>query len=59
MSKKVLQIYEIGQELPTEDDGFVNVDLTKYKSKYKIEKEIPHGLTKVQEEIWRLQNKKK
>ena len=59
MSKKVLQIYEIGQELPTEDDGFVNVDLTRYKSKYKIEKEIPHGLTKVQEEIWRLQNKKK
>ena len=59
MSKKVLQIYEIGQELPTEDDGFVNVDLTKYKSKYKIEKEIPHGLTKVQEEIWRLENRKK
>tara|TARA_B100001167_G_C16655416_1_gene250659 strand:+ start:376 stop:555 length:180 start_codon:yes stop_codon:yes gene_type:complete len=59
MSKKVLQIYEIGQELPTEDDGFVNVDLTRYKSKYKIEKEIPHGLTKVQEEIWRLENRKK
>ena len=59
MSKKVLQIYEIGQELPTEDDGFVNVDLTRYKSKYKIEKEIPHGLTKVQEEIWRLEDRKK
>ena len=59
MSKKILQIYEIGQELPTEDDGFVNVDLTRYKSKYKILGEIPHGLTKVQEEIWRLQNKKK
>ena len=59
MSKKVLQIYEIGQELPTEDDGFVNVDLTRYKSKYKILGEIPRGLTKVQEETWKLQNKKK
>ena len=59
MSKKVLQIYEIGQELPTEDDGFVNVDLTRYKSKYKIEREIPHGLTDVELAIWKHKNKKK
>ena len=60
MSKKILQIYEIGQEKPREDvDGSVEVDLTRYKSKYKILGEIPRGLTKVQEETWKLQNKKK
>ena len=59
MSKKVLQIYAIGQELPTEYDGFVNVDLTRYKSKYKIEREIPHGLTDVELAIWKHKNKKK
>ena len=60
MSKKILQIYEIGQEKPLEDgDGSVEVDLTRYKSKYKILGEIPRGLTKVQEETWKLQNKKK
>tara|TARA_B100001013_G_scaffold291746_1_gene191707 strand:- start:512 stop:688 length:177 start_codon:yes stop_codon:yes gene_type:complete len=58
MSKKILQIYEIGQEKPIEDES-VEVDLTRYKSKYKIFGEIPHGLTKVQEETWKLQNKKK
>tara|TARA_R100001086_G_scaffold228233_1_gene147653 strand:- start:712 stop:885 length:174 start_codon:yes stop_codon:yes gene_type:complete len=55
---KILQIYEIGEEMPVED-GSVEVDLKRYKSKYKIPAEIPHGLTKVQEEIWKLQNQKK
>ena len=60
MSKKILQIYEIGQEKPREDgDGSVEVNLTRYRSKYKILGDVPHGLTKEQEEIWRLQNKKK
>jgi hypothetical protein len=60
MSKKILQIYEIGQENPREDgDGSINVDLTRYKTKSTIVGEIPHGLTKVQEEIWKLQQKKK
>ena len=60
MSKKIYQIYEIGKEMPRKDgDGSVEVDLTRYKSKYKILGDIPRGLTKVQEEIWRLQNKKK
>ena len=60
MSKKILQIYEIGQENPHEEgDGSVEVDLTRYKSKSKIVGEIPQGLTKVQEETWKLQNKKK
>ena len=60
MSKKILQIYEIGQENPREEgDGSVDIDLKRYKSKYKIPEDVPHGLTKVQEEIWRLKNKKK
>ena len=60
MSKKILQIYEIGQEKPREDgDGSVEVDLTRYKSKYKIEREIPHGLTDVELAIWKHKNKKK
>jgi len=58
MSKKILQIYEIGQEKPVEDES-VEVDLTRYKSKSQIVGEIPRGLTKVQEETWKLQNKKK
>ena len=58
MSKKILQIYEIGQEKPVEDES-VEVDLTRYKSKSQIVGEIPQGLTKVQEETWKLQNKKK
>tara|TARA_R110002020_G_scaffold172869_1_gene363381 strand:+ start:1386 stop:1562 length:177 start_codon:yes stop_codon:yes gene_type:complete len=58
MSKKILQIYEIGQEMPEEDQS-VTIDLTRHPFKSKIEEEIPHGLTKVQEETWRLQNKKK
>ena len=45
--------------MPREDDGFVDVDLKRYKTKYEIPEEVPHGLTKVQEEIWRLKNKKK
>ena len=59
MIKKILQIYEIGQEMPREDDGFVDVDLKRYKTNDEIPEEVPHGLTKVQEEIWRLKNKKK
>ena len=59
MSKKILQIYEIGQEKPRENDGFVDVDLKRYKSKYEIPEDVPHGLTKVQEEIWKLKHKKK
>ena len=45
--------------MPREDDGFVNVDLRRYQSKYKIEKEIPHGLTHVDLAIWKHKNKKK
>ena len=58
MSKKIPQQYEIGQEMPLEDQS-VEVDLKRYRSKYKIPEDVPHGLTKVQEEIWRLKNKKK
>ena len=58
MSKKIYQQYEIGQELPEEDQS-VEVDLRKHKFKSKIEREIPHGLTDVELEIWKLQNKKK
>ena len=58
MSKKIYQIYEIGQEKPLEDES-IEVDLTRNKSKSKIVWEIPQGLTKVQEETWKLQNKKK
>ena len=59
MSKKILQIYEIGQEMPKEDDGFVEIDLSKYKTLADLIPDIPRGLTKVQEEIWKLKNKKK
>ena len=55
---KIPQQYEIGEEMPEKDES-VNVNLTRYQSKYKIPGGIPPGLTKVQEEIWKLQNKKK
>ena len=58
MSKKILQIYEIGQELPEEDKS-VTIDLTRHKTLADLISDIPHGLTKVQEEIWKLKNKKK
>ena len=39
MSKKIYQIYEIGKEMPRKDgDGSVEVDLTRYKSKYKTKR---------------------
>tara|TARA_R110002020_G_scaffold400821_1_gene611126 strand:+ start:579 stop:755 length:177 start_codon:yes stop_codon:yes gene_type:complete len=58
MSKKIPQQYEIGQEMPIEDQS-VEVDLKRYKFKSKIEREIPEGLTDVELEIWKLKNKKK
>ena len=58
MSKKIPQQYEIGQEMPIEDQS-VEVDLKRYKFKSKIEREIPHGLTDVELEIWKLKKKKK
>ena len=58
MSKKILQIYEIGQELPEEDKS-VTIDLTRHKTLADLIPDIPHCLTKVQEEIWKLKNKKK
>jgi hypothetical protein len=58
MKDKIPQQYEIGEEMP-EKDTSVTVDLKRHPFKSKIPGEIPPGLTKVQEEIWRLQNKKK
>ena len=58
MSEKISQQYEIGQEMPEEDKS-VTINLNRHPFKSKIPGEIPPGLTKVQEEIWRLQNKKK
>ena len=58
MSKKIPQQYEIGQEMPEEDKS-VTIDLTRHKFKSKIEREIPHGLTDVELEIWKHKNKKK
>ena len=58
MSKKIYQQYEIGQEMPEEDQS-VTIDLRKYKTLADLIPDIPHGLTKVQEEIWKLKNKKK
>ena len=58
MSEKIPQQYEIGEEMP-EKDTSVMIDLKRHPFKSKIEREIPHGLTKVQEEIWRLKNQKK
>ena len=58
MSKKIPQQYEIGQEMPEEDKS-VTIDLRKYKTLADLIPDIPRGLTKVQEEIWKLKNKKK
>ena len=58
MSKKRYQQYEIGQELPEEDES-ITIDLRKYKTLADIPVEIPRGLTKVHEEIWKLKNKLK
>jgi len=58
MSKKRYQQYEIGQEMPEEDES-VTIDLRRYKTLADIAEEIPRGLTKVQEEIWKLKNKLK
>ena len=58
MSKKIPQQYEIGQELPEEDQS-VTIDLKRHKTKSQLIHEIPHGLTKIQEEIWKLKNQKK
>ena len=58
MSKKIPQQYEIGQEMPVEDKS-VEIDLRKYKTLADLIPDIPRGLTKVQEEIWKLKNKKK
>jgi len=58
MSKKIPQRYEIGQEMPEEDQS-VTIDLRKYKTLADLIPDIPRGLTKVQEEIWKLKNKKK
>ena len=58
MSKKIPQQYEIGQEMPEEDKS-VEIDLKRHKFKSGIPGEIPHGLTDVELEIWKLKNKKK
>jgi len=58
MSKKIPQQYEIGEEMPEEDKS-VMIDLKRHSFKSKIPGETPPGLTKVQEEIWKLKNKKK
>tara|TARA_R100001086_G_scaffold135535_1_gene70596 strand:- start:180 stop:356 length:177 start_codon:yes stop_codon:yes gene_type:complete len=58
MSKKIYQQYEIGQEMPEEDQS-VTIDLRKYKTLADLVPDIPPGLTKVQEAIWILKNKKK
>jgi len=42
-----------------EEDKSVTIDLRRHKFKSKIIGEIPHGLTKVQEETWKLKNQKK
>jgi len=58
MSKKIPQQYEIGQEM-AEEDKSVTIDLRKYKTLADLIPDMPRGLTKVQEEIWKLKNKKK
>ena len=58
MSKKIYQIYEIGQEMPEEDQS-VTIDLKRHKTKSVIVDDIPRHLTQVQQEIWKHQNKKK
>ena len=56
MSKKRYQQYEIGEELPLEDES-VTINLTRYRTKSQLVEEVPRGLTKVQEAIWHLKNK--
>tara|TARA_R100001132_G_C3212919_1_gene55003 strand:+ start:315 stop:491 length:177 start_codon:yes stop_codon:yes gene_type:complete len=58
MKDKIPQQYEIGEEMPAKDTS-VTVDLKRHPFKSKIPGEIPPGLTKVQEAIWILKNKKK
>jgi hypothetical protein len=58
MTKKRYQRYEIGEEMPEEDES-VTIDLRRYKTLADISPDIPRGLTKVQEEIWKLKNPKK
>ena len=58
MLKKPYQQYEIGQEDSLEE-GSVEIDLKKYKTLADLIPDIPRGLTKVQEEIWKLKQKKK
>ena len=58
MSKRRLQIYEIGQEMPEEDKS-VTIDLKRHKFKSKIVEDIPRDLGPVEEAIWILKNKKK
>ena len=42
-----------------EKDESVTIDLKRYKTLSDITPELPPGLTKVQEEVWKLKNKKK
>ena len=56
--KKIPQQYEIGEEMPEEDHS-VTIDLKRSRTKSQLIGDIPRGLTKVQEEIWKLKNKKK
>jgi len=58
MIKKTPQQYEIGEEMPEEDQS-VTIDLRRHKSKSVIVDDVPRHLTKVQQEIWKHQNKKK
>ena len=43
--------------MPEEDES-VTIDLRRYKTLADISPDIPRGLTKVQEEIWKLKNLK-
>ena len=44
--------------MPEEDES-VTIDLKRFKTKSQLIGDIPRGLTKVQEEIWKLKNPKK
>jgi len=65
MSKKIYQQYEIGEERPAKGPAeSVDVHVRRYDPNtigvHRHKKgEIPRGMTAVQEEIWKLQNKKK
>ena len=58
MAKKIYQIYEIGKEMPKEDES-VEIDLKRHAFKSELVEDIPHGLGAVEEAIWILKNKKK